>query len=387
MDFISHLRSLAAEESEFIRSSETLTASVRRGTRIKRPTWKVRENQLAEASRQEPPLPATNIVPPASRSPSPQPPSYQPLQSVIDGFGLSRFYPVKPSSIPDPTRVTFEEGTAPTLTPTPPKRRRLRDILKLYPNLSSFLFDHQFWMSSSSKSHNDHNSLRDVITREDFDPSDLKSVNFEAIEKDLRQTGGSGWRETLLTIRVPKGIKLTKAAKRAAVTEQSRLHRGEPSTVTVERSVPSAPITVHDFQHRRICDIIRETFSLDPAAHTFHYHPYELKWTPPGSDSAERVHGELYTSQAWLDEDAKVQSLTLDPTETDKEAPRAVAAIMLASDATLLGPFASSKAWPVYVYFGNQSKYDRAKPTQHPAHHLAYLPSVSRSGRSKRYIM
>ena len=160
MDFIFHLRSLAAEESEFIRSSETSTASVRRGTRIKRPTWKVRENQLAEASRQEPPLPATNIVPPASRSPSPQPPSYQPLQSVIDGFGLLRFYPVKPLSIPDPTQVTFEEGTAPTLTPTPPKRRRLRDILKPYPNLSSFLFDHQFWTSSGSKSRNDHWRMR-----------------------------------------------------------------------------------------------------------------------------------------------------------------------------------------------------------------------------------
>ena len=242
-------------------------------------------------------------------------------------------------------------------------------------------------MSSGSKSCNDHNSLQDVITHEDFDPSDLKGVNFEAIEKDLRQTRGSGWHKTLLTIHVPKGIKLTKAAKHAAATKQSQLHHGEPSTVTVEWSVPSAPITVHNFQHQRICDIICEMFSSDTAAHSFHYHPYKLKWTPPGSDSAERVHGELYTSQAWFNEDAKVQSLTLDPTETDKEAPWAVAAIMLASDATFLGPFTSSKAWLVYVYFGNQLKYDWAKPTQHPAHHLAYLPSVSCSGCSKRYIM
>jgi len=360
---------------------------MRRGTRVRRPTWKVRENQLAEVPHQKPSFTSTDTAPPTARSPSPQPPSHQPLRTVLDKFGLLRFYPIKPSSIPDSTRVTFEEGNTPAPAPAPPKRRRLRDILKPYPNLSSFLFDHQFWTSSGSKSRSDRNALRDVIVREDFDPSDLKGVNFEAIERDLRQTGGSGWRETPLTIRVPKGVKLTKAAKRTAATEQSRLRRGEPSTATLERPVPGAPVTIPDFQHRGFCDIIRETFASDPAAHSFHYHPYELKWTPPGSDSEERVHGELYTSQAWLDEDAKVQSLTLDATETDREVPRAIAAMMLASDATLLGPFSSSKAWPVYIYFGNQSKYDRAKPTQHAAHHLAYLPSVSFSCHSVRYIM
>jgi len=374
-EFISRLRSIAAEENESVERLEVSSPSVRRGTRARRPTWKVRENQLAEALHQEPILTTTSVVPPTSRPTSPHPQFHESLRSAFDKFGLARFYPVKPSTIPDSAQVTFEEGTAPVPTPAP-KRRRLKDILKPYPNLSSFLFDHQFWTSSGSKSRKDRDALRDVIVREDFDPSDLKGVNFGAIEKDLRQTGGSGWRETPLTIRVPKGIKLTKAAKRAAATEQSQLRRGEPSTATLERPVPGAPITIPDFQHRKICDVIRETFASDPAANSFHYHPYELKWKPPGSDSEERVHGELYTSQAWLDEDVKVQSLALDPTETDRDAPRAIAAMMLASDGTLLGPFASSKAWPIYVYFGNQSKYDRAKPTQHAAHHLAYLPSV-----------
>jgi len=319
-----------------------------------------------------------DTTPPVPGSPPSPPPPHQPLRSVFDRFGLSRLYPIKPSSIPNPDQVIFDEGTTPALAPAPsPKRRRLKDILKPYPNLSSFLFDHQFWTSSGSKSRKDRNALRDVIVRKDFVTADLKGVNFEAIEKDLRQTGGTGWRETPLTIRVPKGIKLTKAVKRAAATERTQLHNGEPSTIPLKQPVPGAPITIHDFQHRRFCDIIRETFSSDPAAHSFHYHPYELKWTPPGSDYEERVYGELYTSQAWLEEDARIQSLTLDPTETNQEAPRAIVAIMLASDATGLGQFASSKAWPVYAFFGNQSKYDRAKPTQHAAHHLAYLPLVS----------
>ena len=359
---------------------------MRRGTRVRRPTWKVWENELAAALHQEPPLVTAGTSPSTSRPPSPPPLSHRSLRSVLDRFGLSRLYPIAPSTIPDPTRVAFEEGTTLAPTPTPPKRRRLRDIISPYPNLSTFLFDHQFWTSSGSKSRGDRNALRDVIVCEDFDSSDLRGVNFEAIEKNLRQTGGSGWRETPLTIHVPKGVKLTKAVKRAAANEQSQLRRGEPSTAMLEQSIPGAPITIHDFQHRRICDIIRETFGSDPTTHSFHYHPYELKWTPPGSDFEERVHGELYTSQAWLDEDAKVQSIVLDPTETDKEVPRAIASIMLASDATVLGPFASSKAWPIYIYFGNQSKYDRAKPSQHAAHHLAYLPSVSCSRHSVRHI-
>ena len=209
---------------------------MRRGTRLRRPTWKVRENQLAEVTHQEPPSELMDTTPPASGSPPTQPPSHQPLRSVLDRFGLSRIYPVKPSSIPGP-RPVFEDGAMsepePTPAPVPPKRRRLKDILKPYPNLSSFLFDHQFWTSSGSKSRNDRNALRDVIVREDFDPSDLKGVNFEGIEKDLRQTGGSGWRETLLTIRVLKGIKLTKRSKRAAAAENPSCsvvnHRQQPS--------------------------------------------------------------------------------------------------------------------------------------------------------------
>lgn len=159
MEFISRLHSLAVEEGESIKLPESSTPSVRRGTRARRPTWKVRENQLEEAPHQAPPPATADATLPASRPPSPPPPSRQPLQSVFDKFGLSRFYPVAPSTLPDPTNVVFEEGTIPMAISTPPERRRLKDILKPYPNLSSFLFDHQFWTSSGSKSRNDRNTL------------------------------------------------------------------------------------------------------------------------------------------------------------------------------------------------------------------------------------
>jgi len=128
-EFLSRLRSLAVEENEPIEPPEPPTSSARRGTRVRRPTWKVRENELAAAVRQESPLAATDMTPPTPRPPSPPPPSHRSLRSALDRFGLSRLYPIAPSTIPDPTRVTFEEGTTLAPAPAPPKRRRLRDII------------------------------------------------------------------------------------------------------------------------------------------------------------------------------------------------------------------------------------------------------------------
>ena len=56
--------------------------------------------------------------------------------------------------------------------------------------------------------------------------------------------------------------------------------------------------------------------------------------------------------------------------------PRAIAAIMLWSDETVLNPFGQNSAWPVYIFFGNQPKQERSAPTAGGGRHLAYLPDV-----------
>ena len=53
-----------------------------------------------------------------------------------------------------------------------------------------------------------------------------------------------------------------------------------------------------------------------------------------------------------------------------------IAAIMLWSDSTHLASFGSASLWPIYLFFGNQSKYERCRPTSHASHHIAYLPEV-----------
>jgi hypothetical protein len=53
-----------------------------------------------------------------------------------------------------------------------------------------------------------------------------------------------------------------------------------------------------------------------------------------------------------------------------------VVLLILGSDATHLANFGTASLWPIYAFFGNQSKYDASKPSEFPASHLAYLPKV-----------
>lgn len=84
MEFVSHLRSLTAEENESIEQPE-VDPSVRRGAHTRWPMWKVRENQLAEANQltealsQDPTPPTIGTTPPTSRSTSLHMLSHQPL--------------------------------------------------------------------------------------------------------------------------------------------------------------------------------------------------------------------------------------------------------------------------------------------------------------------
>ena len=46
---------------------------------------------------------------------------------------------------------------------------------------------------------------------------------------------------------------------------------------------------------------------------------------------------------------------------------------MFWSDATQLTAFGDAKLWPLYVYFGNESKYERCTPIANLCLHAAYF--------------
>jgi Plavaka transposase len=99
--------------------------------------------------------------------------------------------------------------------------------------------------------------------------------------------------------------------------------------------------------------------------------------TSPGPDpnlDIIRLHSEVYNSEAMLEAHEEINSL---PQAANDDLERVVAPLMVWSDSTHLTNFGDASLWPFYLYFGNQSKYTRAKPTADACNHLAYIPTVS----------
>jgi hypothetical protein len=212
-------------------------------------------------------------------------------------------------------------------------------------------------------------------------------VNLNTIEQQLkgRSSRGQleqtrGWRNASVVIGIPKGIKKTAAVRRDEAARDARQRRGAPGPPpSKDTPIPGAQVSIPGFWHRPICEVIREAFSQDPAARSFHYHPYKKTYHSPLDPSRpiERVYDEVFTSDAWIQEDAKIQMARIDPSKPEQDLPRVIAAMMFWSDETVLNPFGQNKAWPVYFFFGNQPKSERAKPTAGGGRHLAHLPQVT----------
>lgn len=270
-------------------------------------------------------------------------------------------------------------------------------------NATTFRLMAWFYSGSSMKSLGELDRLvQDVLCAEDFSVDELRqfSATREARRvdewEDVVTSEGpfrmnDGWHETTVRLRIP-----CEDVSRACVEEQ-----------TPEFEVPGV-------FHRSLVDIIRTTFQ-SPSALTYHLIPFKLYAHPPAppqssstttaseptesstpDEPPERVYSELYNSDAMIEEYerinarfAKAPTCAPDTPHTTTACPTAsfepptptienvIAAMMLWSDSTHLASFGSASLWPAYLYFGNQSKYSRGKPSEFAAHHIAYLPSVS----------
>ncbi len=140
-------------------------------------------------------------------------------------------------------------------------------------------------------------------------------------------------------------------------------------------SMGACKFDVTGIHYRSIPSVMRSTFSSEK---DMHYEPFEeyVETSSPnseGSPGIERIYTEVYNSVRFNEEHQKLQQT---PPEPGCTAPRCVASIILYSDSTQIAQFGDSKLWPVYMFFGNQSKYVRLKPQARAAHHMAYMPSV-----------
>jgi hypothetical protein len=288
-------------------------------------------------------------------------------------FGLSRKYYGTNLSSHDPEQHVTVQDLCEAGASASPSARNVNAVLSNqpfypYPNESSFSLGDWYWNQGLQKTQEGFSKLLNIVGSPDFLPSDVSSTNWTKINTILAHNGDDndtdfsrewlgedmGWKRTAISISVP-------------------FHR--------RMAVPgSKSYLAGALYHRSIVSVIRERLTNDDKH--FHYEPYEQLWK--GNDDAEevRIHGELYTSNAFLSEHKKLLN---SPPESGCDAPRAIAALMFWSDGTQLTSFGNAKLWPCYMYFGNDSKYQRAKPSSRLCNHIAYFQTVSFSIQPTAY--
>lgn len=291
------------------------------------------------------------------------------FRTVPNTFGLYRVYPTTPLSIPDAGTVNAPVLPATALRPKPRRLRSVSEIIAPCPNISTFYFQHDHWVQSGSlQSRSSRNVFqREVLQRPDFRCEDVAWVDLDRLDIQLAESAktrnplcpeSEGWKSVPLQVQIPP------------------VHQTRATVANGHNPAPSY-VTVHGLRVQKLTDIIYQAFTLNNTA-TFHYDVFENFWIPPGSTSAQalRTSGEMYSSPAMIDAHKEVQQLKI--RDADCTLPRCVAGFMFASDGLQFGNFSNAKGWPIFAYFGNESKYERCKPFSSACYHIAHIPTVSK---------
>lgn len=311
----------------------------------------------------EPPTSLPPVLPPAPHSVNIK----KVLKSTRNVFGLFRKYFATdfPSHDPD-AELTSEDflDTAEEDVNFPTVMDGDNSSYGPYPNHSSFCLGEWYWNNGIQKSKSDFKHLVGIITDPAFQTDDIRNTRWDHIDKQLGDSENdadwieepdAGWTKTPITIQVPFPYKINRRDR----------HRLKP--------ILPQDFTITEFYHRSVVLVLKERIESPDALH-FHMEPYELYWQPDGKPKSTRVQGEMYTSPAFIEAHNALQD---SPREPGCELPRVVAALMFSSDATQLTSFGQARIWPLYMHFGNDSKYRRSKPSLHLCNHMAYFQKVS----------
>lgn len=278
------------------------------------------------------------------------------LQTAYNSFGLCRLYPRRPSFEPDrfiPSSLLAR--TSPTVSQLEGSDSQQKTFAPPYPFPNMTVHRLMSWMNSGGALLSEtkvSRLVKDVILAEDFDPKHLENFSVKRSLRELdRDADGKkitfpdDWIEADVTINIP----------------------------TKSKEDGPRPYTIPGFHYRPLVEVMRAAFA-DIQAQAFHLFPFKRLWKDPLDGHEERIFDELYTSDAWLEAQDHIQKL---PREPGCSLERVIAGLMLFSDATHLANFGTAKAWPIYLYFGNLTKYARASPNSGACHLVGFLPSVS----------
>ncbi|KAJ3500007.1 hypothetical protein NMY22_g19406 [Coprinellus aureogranulatus] len=233
-----------------------------------------------------------------------------------------------------------------------------------FPNLSSFELGEWFWGQGTQKSVKDFKALIQILISPGFCIDDIRKTKWTRIFQELARNkeelrpsrpqwiDDSGWKQSDIKVEVP-------------------LHSHMAEGKGVEEHFVG---TLH---HRSIVSIVEEKIRNSQDSQFFHYEGFELLWKPgEGEGSPEyRVLSEMYQSDAFLKAQREVRE-SPPPEIKDCELPRVVVGLLFWSDASQMSAFSTSKLWPLYMLFANESKHRRNIDDNGLGIHVAYFDSL-----------
>ncbi|KAJ7023895.1 hypothetical protein C8F04DRAFT_969620 [Mycena alexandri] len=300
------------------------------------------------------------------------------VKTEPNDHGLYKVFPNRPTHDPEESITLANLCRSPDLLV--PEKENPPDSTPWFPFLNPTVARLMAWfhLGSLQKSIAELDALvEDVLLQEDFDPAHLadfsaarenKRLDDAAFASAAADTAGR-WLRASVKIKLPA-----------------------PKVRVPEEDAPE--FEVEGLVYRPLLDVMVEAFQ---SSHFEQYHitPFEYRWDPKHNpddpdielgardvplnedglpvlpDGHQVMCGEIYTSPKMLRAHNELPQPPTPNLET------IIAAYMFYSDSTHLANFGTASLWPLYTFFGNQSKYQRAKPTMNADHHQAYFPSVN----------
>ena len=320
---------------------------------------------------------ALPLVPSSSGQTSPNPSQVSRIPRIFrtprNIFGLSRQYhsaelpthdPEEYIGLLDLSDQSADFGSSSTAMNRKAPQPKGGNPFYPFPNENSFRLGSWYWDHGVQKSRESFRELLRIVGDPRFCPDDVRDTQWAKVDdklgrndfdgEDVDEAGeewedeDAGWTKTPIHISVPFHSRTKKPGPRDYLAGH--------------------------LYHRKLVSVIREKIANSRDNQQFYYEPFELFWQPTETTPNIRVHGELYTSPAFLEAHRQLQEM---PGEPGCDLPRVMVAMMFWSDSTHLTQFGDTHLWPNYLYFGNESKYRRCKPTCHLCNHVAYFEVVS----------
>lgn len=299
----------------------------------------------------------------ASNSSSETEPECRPVflySSKRNAFGILRHYMLASAPTHDPDQaLTLSNLTDSLSSSFPTTGADTSHSLGPFNSRSAFDLAEWYW-NSAAKSFLDFQKLINILQKPSFSLDDATGVNwkraFQVLGSNADELPGDqgdwidddGWLTTPITIDVPFHNRL--------------------------RDPGVKPYLACSFRHRNLISVIKEKLGDSRSSSQFHYYPFKSAWKGGDESPEVELYGELYTSRAFRDAHEEVQRKP--PSHHNDGLERSIVALMFWSDSTQLTSFGNASLWPCYLFFGNESKYQRCRPSDRMGQQIAYFNKV-----------